>query len=361
MGNSNEFYLGKLYDLKKSKLTDDVLQYDPPDLTTHAIVTGMTGSGKTGLCVGLLEEAALQGIPAIMVDPKGDLTNLLLTFPNLEPSDFEPWIDADEARRENRTTAQAAEETAALWKKGLADWGLGGNDLQKLKDGVEHVIYTPGSSSGVPINILASFDAPDIPWDENEELLREKISATVTALLTLIGIKDIDPLRSREHILLANIIENNWRSGTSLDLQSLILQTQDPQLEKLGAFSLDDFFPKKDRSELAMMLNNFLASPSFQSWIKGQSLDIEEILYGKDGKPRHSVFFLAHLDDSERMFFITLLYSAVETWMRKQSGTGSLRALVYFDEIHGYLPPVANPPSKPLIIRLSERRRARSV
>ena len=361
MGSSKEFYLGKLYDLKKGKLTDDILSYDPPDLTTHAIVTGMTGSGKTGLCVGLLEEAALQGIPAIMVDPKGDLTNLLLTFPNLEPTDFEPWIDADEARRENKTTAQAAEETAALWKKGLADWGLGSKDLQKLKDGVEHVIYTPGSSSGVPINILASFDAPDIPWDENEELLREKISATVTALLTLIGIKDIDPLRSREHILLANIIENNWRSGTSLDLQSLILQTQDPPLEKLGAFSLDDFFPKKDRSELAMMLNNFLASPSFQSWIEGQSLDIEEILYGKDGKPRHSVFFLAHLDDSERMFFITLLYSAVETWMRKQSGSGNLRALVYFDEIHGYLPPVANPPSKPLIIRLLKTARAFGV
>ncbi len=361
MGSSKEFYLGKIFDLKKGALTDEILSYDPPDLTTHAIVTGMTGSGKTGLCVDLLEEAALQGIPAILVDPKGDLTNLLLTFPNLQASDFEPWIDADAVRREKKTTAQAAEETAAMWKKGLADWGLGSKNLQELKDAVERTIYTPGSSSGIPINILASFEAPNIPWEENEELLREKISATVTALLNLIGLKDIDPLRSREHILLANIVEYNWREGKSLDLQSLILQTQDPPLEKLGAFSLNDFFPKKERSELAMLLNNFLASPSFQSWIEGQPLDIQSILYTSDGKPRHSVFFLAHLNDNERMFFITLLYAAVETWMRKQSGTGDLRALVYFDEIHGYLPPVANPPSKPLIIRLLKTARAFGV
>ena len=361
MGKDQEFYLGKIYDLKKGEITDGILSYDPPDLTTHAIVTGMTGSGKTGLCIGLLEEAALQDIPAIMVDPKGDLTNLLLTFPELKAEDFEPWIDANEARREDKTPAQAAEETAALWKKGLGDWGLGSKNLQNLKESVERTIYTPGSSSGVPINILASFEAPNIDWDENEELLREKISATVSALLTLIGMEDIDPLRSREHILLSNIIEINWRKGTTLDLQSLILQTQNPPLEKLGALDLDTFFPKKDRNELAMLLNNFLASPSFQSWIEGQPLDIEQILYGKDGKPRHSVFFLAHLDDGERMFFITLLYAAVETWMRKQSGSGSLRALVYFDEIHGYLPPVVNPPSKPLIIRLLKTARAFGV
>ncbi len=361
MGSDKGFYLGKLFDLQKGALTDEIMSYDPADLTTHAIVTGMTGSGKTGLCVGLLEEAALQGIPAILVDPKGDLTNLLLTFPDLKPADFEPWIDPTNLRRENKTSAQAAEETAATWKKGLSDWGLDGKNVQLLKDAVERTIYTPGSSSGIPVNILASFEAPEADWDANEELLREKISATVTALLTLIGLKDIDPLRSREHILLSNIVETNWRKGKSLDLQSLILQTQDPPLEKLGAFSLNDFFPKKERSELAMQLNNFLASPSFQSWIEGQPLDIQSILYTKDGKPRHSIFFLAHLNDSERMFFITLLYSAVETWMRKQSGTSGLRALVYFDEIHGYLPPVANPPSKPLIIRLLKTARAFGV
>ena len=361
MSSKNEFFLGKIYDIYTKKLTDEVLSYDPPDLTTHAIVTGMTGSGKTGLCIDLLEEAALQGIPAIMVDPKGDLTNLLLTFPELKAEDFEPWMDSASAARDDKTTAQTAAETAAMWKKGLADWSLGGKDIQKLKDAVERTIYTPGSSSGIPVSILASFEAPQLDWDKNEEALRDKISDTVTAILTLIGLKEIDPLRSRDHILLSNIIEYNWKQGKSLDLNSLILQTQEPPLEKLGAFAIDDFFPKKERGELAVRLNSFLASPSFQAWIEGQPLDIERMLYTEDGKPRHSVFFLAHLNDSERMFFITLLYSAVDTWMRRQSGTGELRALVYFDEIHGYLPPVANPPSKPLIIRLLKMARAFGV
>jgi tetrahydromethanopterin S-methyltransferase subunit F len=361
MGSDKGFFLGRIYDLKKSKITTEDLYYDPADLVTHALVTGMTGSGKTGLCIGLIEEAALQGIPAILIDPKGDLTNLMLTFPDLLPADFEPWIDANNARRENKTTAEVAEGTASSWKKGLADWGLGEKNLSQLKDAVERVVYTPGSSTGQPVSIMASFDAPDMSWDENEEVLREKISATVTALLTLVGLKDIDPLRSREHILLSNIIENNWRKGMHLDLTTLILQTQDPPFETLGAFSLNNFFPRKDRGALAMLLNNFLASPTFQSWIDGVPLDIQTMLYTPEGKPRHSIFYLAHLGDAERMFFITLIYSAVESWMRKQRGTGNLRALVYFDEIHGYLPPVANPPSKPLIIRLLKTARAFGV
>ncbi|MBM3138333.1 MAG: DUF853 family protein, partial [Chloroflexi bacterium] len=355
------FFLGRIYDLKKSEITSEDLFYDPADLVTHALVTGMTGSGKTGLCIGLIEEAALQGIPAILIDPKGDLTNLMLTFPELLPADFKPWIDANSARRENKTAVEVAEGTASSWKKGLADWGLDGKNLSQLRNAVERVVYTPGSSTGQPVSIMASFEAPDMDWDENEEVLREKISATVTALLTLVGMKDIDPLRSREHILLSNIIENNWRKGAQLDLTSLILQTQDPPFETLGAFTLNNFFPKKDRGALAMLLNNFLASPSFQSWIDGEPLDIQAMLYSPDGKPRHSIFYLAHLGDAERMFFITLLYSAVESWMHRQHGTGDLRALVYFDEIHGYLPPVANPPSKPLIIRLLKTARAFGV
>ena len=361
MGKNGQFYIGKIFDLKKKSITDERLTYDPPDLTTHAIVTGMTGSGKTGLCVGFLEEAALQGIPAIVVDPKGDLTNLVLSFPDLTPEDFAPWIDANSVRREKKTIPEVAEKTAALWKKGLKDWGIGSKEIQTLKDAVDRTIYTPGSTSGMPVNILASFEAPNIDWDKNEDVLREKISSTITALLTLVGLKNIDPLRSREHILLANIVEHQWKKGASLNLTDLIRQTQKPPFDKLGAFSLNDFFPKKDRSELAMLLNNFLASPSFQSWIEGQPLDIEQMLYTSDGKPRHTIFYLAHLDDAERMFFVTLLYAAVETWMRKQRGTGDLRALVYFDEIHGYLPPVSNPPSKPLFIRLLKTARAFGV
>ena len=358
--NSN-YFLGRVYDPKTNSPTSEPVLFDPSNLTTHAVVTGMTGSGKTGLCIGLLEEAALHGTPAIIIDPKGDLTNLLLHFPSLLPDDFEPWIDPEMAKREGKEIPQIAEETAAKWKKGLADWGLGSEQLQKLSDAADFTIYTPGSSAGVPVNILSSFEAPKIPWEENAEVLRERISSTVTALLGLIGLNDIDPIRSREHILLSNLIETAWINKKSLTLTDLILQVQNPPLDRLGAFTMDAFFPEKERFSLSLLLNNFLASPSFQIWQQGQSIDIQALLFTDSGKPRHSIFYLAHLSENERMFFVTLLFAAVESWMRGQRGTGGLRAILYFDEIMGYLPPVANPPSKTVMLRMLKQARAFGV
>ncbi len=358
MDTKGKFYLGRVVDQKTGATTEQPYLYDPNDLTTHAVVVGMTGSGKTGLCIDLLEEAALNGFPALMIDPKGDITNALLHFPELTAQDFQPWINPDQARREGKTLEQAAVDTAALWKKGLSEWGIGPERLRALQESAHFVIYTPGSDAGVPVSILASLKAPEIPWEGNREILREKISSTVTALLGLGGLTDIDPVRSREHILLSNIFEQAWQNGTDLDLSELILQTQSPPFSRLGVFEVERFFPEKDRFELAMRLNNILAAPAFQTWIEGQPLEISEILYAADGKPRHSVFYIAHLSDSERMFFVTLLYSAVESWMHAQPGTTSLRALLYFDEIYGYLPPVSNPPSKQPMLRMLKQARA---
>lgn len=356
------FYFGNAYDLKSQAIVPDKLAfYDPQDLTTHAVITGMTGSGKTGMGIILLEEAALKGIPAILIDPKGDLTNHLLHFPDFQPSDFAPWVDADAAKREGLTVEQAAEGAAASWKKGTERSGIDRERMVKLSNNVDYVIYSPGSDSAIPVSILSSLKAPRVDWDENKEMLREAISSTVTALLELVGFKNIDPVRSREHILLSNIFETAWSTSKDLDLESLILQVQNPPFEKLGVFAISKFYPEKDRFDLAMLLNNFIAAPSFGSWLEGQPLDIQSILYSPDGKPKHSVFYLAHLADAERMFFITLLYSAIETWMRTQAGTSDLRALVYFDEIVGYLPPVANPPSKPIILRMLKQARAFGV
>jgi hypothetical protein len=355
------FYLGRIFDPAKNEVSEKPLIYDPADLTTHAVITGMTGSGKTGLCISLLEEAALQGIPAIIIDPKGDLTNLVLHFPELRPEDFEPWLDPESARRSGKSLSELAAETAQMWREGLAKWGLGPEQLRALQEAVDYTIYTPGSSAGVPVNILTSFAAPNVPWEENREILREKISSTVTALLGLVGLDNIDPLRSREHILISNIIETAWSQGYALDLTELIMQTQSPPFDRLGAFALDNFFPPKERAELAMLLNNFLASPSFQTWLEGDPLDVAAFLYTPEGKPRHSIFYLAHLNDNERMFFVTLLFTAIEAWMRNQRGTSGLRAIVYFDEILGYLPPVANPPSRPVMLRMLKQARAFGV
>lgn len=361
LNTKGKFYLGKVHDLKKNQTTDEAVLYDPADLTTHGVVFGMTGSGKTGLCIGILEEAALQGIPALMIDPKGDITNLLLHFPNLQPADFEPWINPNEAKRSGQDVQTAAAATAQQWSKGLADWGIGPERIQALADSAEFAVYTPGSDAGYPVSILASLQAPQEDWKGDQEAIRERIDSTATAILGLVGFDDINPVKSREHILLANLFEHAWSAGRDLSLGDLIRQVQNPPITKLGVLELDQFFPAKERGALALRLNNILAAPSFQTWLEGTPLEIEKLLFTKDGKPRHSIFLLSHLSDAERMFFVTLLYSAVETWMRRQRGTGSLRALVYFDEIHGYLPPVAEPPSKALMLRMFKQARAFGV
>jgi hypothetical protein len=352
---NGRFYLGR------SIRDNQPLLYTSEDLTTHAVVVGMTGSGKTGLCIDLLEEAALQDVPALMVDPKGDITNVLLHFPEMLPSDFQPWLNPDEARRSGKTIEQAAADVSTSWKNGLANWDISTERVRSLKNSAHFTVYTPGSDAGIPISILANLQAPKIPWNSNKELLRDKISGTVTAILGLVGMDDIDPIRSQEHILLSNIFEHAWTQGSDLDLGELILQTQNPPFEKLGVFDVNIFYPEKERFELSMLLNNILAAPSFQTWMEGVPLDINNLLFAPDGRPRHSVFYIAHLNNDERMFFVTLLYSAVETWMRAQTGTSALRAVLYFDEIFGFMPPIRNPPSKSLMLRMLKQSRAYGV
>ncbi|MCD4739155.1 MAG: type IV secretion system DNA-binding domain-containing protein [Anaerolineae bacterium] len=351
------FYLGKEYDVAKKKLTDRLLMYDARDLTTHAVCVGMTGSGKTGLCIDLLEEAAIDNVPAIIIDPKGDITNLLLTFPDLNPGDFRPWINVDDARRKGLSEEEFAAKQAELWRKGLASWGEDGARIRMLRESADLVIYTPGSDAGIPVSILQSFAAPPLSWDTEAELLRERVQGTVSALLGLIGV-DADPVRSREHILLANLFEHFWRRGEDLNLPKLILAIQTPPIRQLGVFDIDTFFPQKERFGLAIALNNIIAAPSFQSWLQGQPLDIAGFLSTPEGKPRHSIFYIAHLSDAERMFFVTMLLNQLVTWMRAQAGTTSLRALLYIDEVFGYFPPVANPPSKKPLLTLMKQARA---
>ncbi len=350
------FYLGRPFDLTQKKPKEGLLLYDSKDLVTHAVCVGMTGSGKTGLCITLLEEAAIDGIPAIIIDPKGDLGNLLLTCPNLAPEDFEPWINEGDAQKQNLSVAEYAAQQATLWKEGLAKWGQDGERIKRLHDAAEFRIYTPGSTVGTPVSILKSFAAPPELIRDDNELLAERTNTTVTSLLGLIGI-EADPIRSREHILLSNILNQEWSAGRDLDLAGLIQKVQNPPLTKVGVMDLDSFFPADDRFQLAMTLNNLLASPTFANWMEGESLDIQKILYTESGKPRHAIFSIAHLSDAERMFFVSLLLNQVLGWIRAQSGTTSLRAILYMDEIFGYFPPVANPPSKlPLLTLLKQAR-----
>jgi hypothetical protein len=357
-------YLGNKYDLKKGEVTDDPVFYKARHLTTHGVILGMTGSGKTGLGIVLLEEILLQGLPVLILDPKGDIANLLLTFPELRPEDFQPWVDVEGARRKGLSVEEYAAKEAAKWQQGLAESGITGERIAQLRQAAQFTIFTPGSGAGQQVNVLHFFDVPEVGWDVHEETLRERIGGIVSALLGLVGI-DADPLQSPEHILLARIIEHAWRAGDQVDLPKLIRLLQKPPFNQVGVFELETFFPEKDRFALARTLNNLIAAPGFEEWQEGMPLDVGTLLYADAAgtqfpqRPRASIFYLAHLDDAQRLFFITLFLEAVRDWVRVQSGSTDLRALLYFDEVFGYFPPYPkNPPTKTPLMALIKQGRA---
>ncbi|TWT94786.1 AAA-like domain protein [Botrimarina colliarenosi] len=353
----NHFYLGRAHDLASGEDSGEPLLYKSSQLTTHAVCVGMTGSGKTGLCLSLLEEAALDGVPAICIDPKGDLGNLMLGFPNLEAGDFEPWVDESIAQRKGISKEELAQQTADMWRKGLAGWDEEPERIQKYNDSVERLIFTPGASHGLPITVLKSFDAPPKALLDDADAFRSRVQSAVSGLLALLGI-DADPVQSREHIFLSTVLTKAWNRGRNLSIAQMIREIQEPDFEEVGVMKIEDFYPKKERTKLAMDLNNLLASPSFAGWMTGQPLDVQQLLYSPDGKPRHSILSISHLDDAQRMFFVTILLNEVLAWMRTQPGTGSLRALLYMDEVFGYFPPSKKPPSKEPMLTLLKQARA---
>lgn len=331
------FYLGQRGD-------GSPVLYDAKHLVTHAVIVGMTGSGKTGLGVGLLEEAAIDGVPAIVVDPKGDLANLALTFPTPTAEALAPWL--------------APGEDAAATAAGLtAAWAASGQDgarVERLRAAADVVVYTPGSRAGRPLSVFASLEPP--PAGTEPELVAERASSVASSLLGLVGV-DSEPGRGREHVLLSNVLVRAFGEGVTLDLEALVERVQDPGFDRLGVLDLESVYPKKERFALAAAYNALLASPTFGAWREGDPLDVDRLLFGPAGRPRLAVLSLAHLGDDERTFFVSLLLQQVVAWMRRQTGTSSLRAILYFDEIVGFLPPVANPPTKaPLLLLLKQAR-----
>ncbi len=357
MADRGSFHLGNTIDPATGKPGADRVVVGSSDLTTHGVVVGMTGSGKTGLAIVLIEEALLAGIPVLILDPKGDMANLALVFPDLSPTSFRPWVSESDASVAGVSPDEYAAKQATIWREGLESSGIGPERLQALRDAADVTIYTPGSTAGVPLNVIGSLRAPKLSWDTESETLRDEIQGTVTSLLRLVGI-EADPLSSREHVLLSNLVENAWRAGRDLDLGTLIAEIQSPPIRKLGVFELDQFFPPADRTKLAFTLNALVASPTFAAWGQGDPLDPQSLLFTSEGKPRCAVVYLAHLSDEERQFAVTLVFSKLVTWMRSQAGTPDLRALAYMDEVFGFVPPTAQPPAKKPILTILKQGRA---
>jgi hypothetical protein len=345
---AGHLFLGEHLDPESRQRNGDPVFLEAADLTTHGVIVGMTGSGKTGLGVVLIEEALLAGVPTLIIDPKGDLGNLLLAFPQLKPDDFAPWVEGGDPA-----------EVAKQWSEGLADWGIEPSRVAQLRDAAEFTIYTPGSTAGVPLDIVGGLDRPAEGADA--ETVADEVEGYVSGLLTMVGI-EADPLASKEHILLSNLVHNAWSSGQDIDLAGLVGQVQDPPLRKLGVYELDAFYPAKDRSKLAITLNGLLASHSFAAWAEGPGIDLDRLLRAHDGKrPACAIVSLSHLSDQERQFVVSLVLGKLVTWMRRQPGTDQLRVLVYFDEVMGFVPPTAMPPAKKPILTLFKTARAFGV
>lgn len=351
------FYLGRPFNLSTDKEDEQYLLYESRHLTTHAVVVGMTGSGKTGLCIDIIEEAAIDNIPVIAIDPKGDIANVLLTFENLSPAEFQPWVSAEEAQLNGQSVEEFACAQAKLWQDGVSSYGQDAARVKRLKESADFSIYTPFSSSGIQLSVLKSFSCPEDEILDDAESLRERVSVASQSLLSLAGITS-DPLRGRESIFIGTLIQTAWKNRQNLTLIDLVRMIQTPPINQIGALDLESFFPKGDRFELAMSINNIIASPGFESWMTGEPLDISRLLYSETGKAKVSVLSIAHLQDTERMFFVSLLLNQIVSWMRSQTGTSSLRAILYMDEILGYFPPVQNPPSKQPLLTLLKQARA---
>jgi hypothetical protein len=356
MSDSDNLFVGHTVDPVSHEHTGSEAALEASDLTTHGVIVGMTGSGKTGLGMILLEEALAAGIPTLVIDPKGDMGNLALTFPAMQAEDFEPWIpDPDPPT----TRIEAAAQTADTWRRGLERSGIDAERLAAQHRDTAVTIYTPGSAAGVPLNVVGSLRAP---VGADPEALADEIENFTTGLLRLVGL-DADPLADREHILVANLIHHAWGQGRDLDLATLIAAIQDPPMRKLGVIDLETFFDADDRLKLALRLNGLAASPAFATWATGADLDIDALVATPTGTgaTKAAVISIAHLSDDERQFVVSLVLSKLVTWMRSRTGRPDLGLLVYMDEVMGFVPPTAQPPAKKPILTLLKQARAYGV
>jgi DNA helicase HerA-like ATPase len=335
----------------------DTLLLPTRHLVTHGVVVGMTGSGKTGLVTVLVEEALRSRVPVIVIDVKGDLPNLLLSFPTLDAETVGPWLDeADSA-----SSPDAAAALASRKRESLSAWGIDDDALRRFHETTSVRVLTPGATSGEPLHLLSALERRSGRWDSDPESARDALSAAVSLVLRLVG-RDPDPARSKEHVLLSVLAERRLLAGDDAELGALMHDLAHPPIDRVGALAVDAFLRKSERSKLAAALNALLASPTFACWREGASLDVAQWLEPREGRTPAVVVSVAHLDDEERALALGVVLEEILCWVRGLGGSRSLKALVVFDEVYGFLPPhPANPPTKRPLVSLMKQARAFGV
>ncbi len=330
-------------------------------LVTHGVVVGMTGSGKTGLVTVLVEEAIYAQVPVLVIDVKGDLPNLLLTFAASDPAVLEPWVEVPPAEDTPDGRRQFAAGVADRRRGDLGQWGIGDPEIATYNARTHVRVITPGADAGELLHVLSSLERRSSRWDTDVEGASAALSAAISLILRLLG-READPAKSREHVLLSVLAERRLRAGQTADIGALMPEIVSPPVESIGALAVDEFLSKKARKELAAALNTLLAAPSFASWRHGATLDVGSWMTPVNGKTPATIISVAHLDDDERALVLGVILEEVLSWVRGLPGSQRLRAMVVFDEVYGFLPPhPASPPTKRPLVALMKQARAYGV
>jgi hypothetical protein len=328
-------------------------------LVTHAVVVGMTGSGKSGLVMVMAEEALRARVPVLMIDVKGDLPNLLLSFADFDARHYTSWF-AQQATAEE--AGELASKCAAERAENFRQWNLSESDLAAFATNTQIRLITPGANSGESLHVLSSLEKRSPRWDTDPEAARSALSAAVSLVLRLLG-RDPEPARSKEHVLLSVLAERRLLAGQNAELPALMQDVKSPPIAEVGALPISEFMKKSERLKLAASLNTLLASPTFASWRQGAALDVQSWLTpDATGRTPAVILSVAHLDDEERALVLGVVLEDVLSWVRSLPGSQQLKALVMFDEVYGFLPPhPANPPTKRPIVALMKQARAFGV
>jgi hypothetical protein len=352
---TEKLYIGAHADLDGTP-SDSRLRVPVDHWLTHAVVFGMTGSGKTGLLLVMVEEALRAGVPVLVLDVKGDLANLALGCSSSGPEAYAPFV------HEGRDRERRAEALHRQRGESLAFWELSSDDGVALHESIALKILTPGSDAGEPLHLLSSLEHANPRWSTHASEARNALSAAISLVLRVMG-RDDDPARSREHVLLSLLAERRLRAGEGATLDVLIGDLSEPPFETVGALALDEFVSVNERASLAAALNALLASPTFAAWRTGEGIDVARWMSPReDAKVPAVIVSVAHLDDEARMHVLGIVLEETLSWTRSLPGTNKLRALVVFDEVYGLVPPhPANPPTRTPLVSLMKQGRAFGV